>query len=117
MPPKSDVETASQTSRARDNPHRRSSFFRTQSNDTDGNLPTPTNGNGVATGASGNSDWVPDRLRKFKDIVDVVEKQQDKDGGDDLKKTSSIRKRFSTLKLGTKRSNRGLMGGVEEEQQ
>ena len=75
-------------------------------------------------GASGNSDWVPGGLRKFKDIVDVVEKQHDKDGdggdggdNDMLKKASSIRKRFSTLKLGTKRSKHGLMGGVEEEQQ
>ena len=80
MQPKSDVETASQGSRAKDNSHRRSSFFRTQSSDTDGNLPTPTNGNGAAVaGASGNSDWVPGGLRKFKDIVDVVEKQHDKD--------------------------------------
>ena len=40
-------------------------------------------------------------------------------GGDNdmLKKASSIRKRFSTLKLGTRRSKHGLMSGVEEEQQ
>ena len=63
-------------------------------------------------------------MRKFKDIVDVVEKNHDKEGGgggdgdnDMLKKASSIRKRFSTLKLGPKRSKHGLMGGVEEEQQ
>lgn len=50
--------------------------------------------------------------------MDVVEKHHDKehDGSDAIKKSSSIRKRFSTLKLGTKRSKHGLMGGLDEEQ-
>lgn len=63
---------------------------------------------------------MPDRLRKLKDVVDVVEKHNDRDnhdGSDAAKIGTSIRKRFSTLKLGTKRSKHGLRGGLDEEQQ
>ncbi len=78
-------------------------------------MPGHANANGATALMA--PDWMPDRLRKLKDVVDVVEKNNDKDSsGDSLKKSNSIRKRFSTLKLGTKRSKHGLMGGLEEEQ-
>lgn len=66
-----------------------------------------------------------DRSLKSRDIIDVVEKGIDtahsnnhtadgqSEGG--LVKKASIRKRFSTLKLGTKKSKNALMGDVREE--
>ncbi|KAK7756447.1 Deoxycytidine kinase 1 [Diatrype stigma] len=111
--PKGDAETTSQESRSKDNPNRRT-IFRAQTAGVDGNLSGQTNANGTTPAGS---DWVPDRLRKLKDVVDVVEKHNDRDnhdGSDAAKAGASIRKRFSALKLGTKRSKHGLLSGLDE---
>ncbi|RYP83862.1 hypothetical protein DL769_001284 [Monosporascus sp. CRB-8-3] len=116
--PKGDGESASLRSRSKDNSNRKSLFrAHTQPINTDISPIGSTHTNG--TPATASSEWAPERLRKFKDAVDVVEKhnEKDSDGSDNIKKTNSIRKRFSTLKLGTKRSKHGLMGLEEERHQ
>ncbi|RYP17156.1 hypothetical protein DL765_004689 [Monosporascus sp. GIB2] len=118
MEPKGDGESASLRSRSKDNSNQKSLFrAHTQPISTDVSPISSSHTNG--TPATASSEWAPERLRKSKDAVAVVEKhnEKDSDGSDNVKKISSIRKRFSTLKLGTKRSKHGLMGLEEEHHQ
>ncbi|KAI1453523.1 hypothetical protein F4805DRAFT_461709 [Annulohypoxylon moriforme] len=113
--PKADSDSNSQVSKGKDNSNRRS-IFRSQSNDTNisSNQYAQPYPNGIVDPTT--PDWVIDRSRKSKEIVDVVERDFDRpnDGGIGF---NSVRKRLSMLKLGKKPSkpNGFFMGGVNEE--
>lgn len=113
--PKADSDSNSQVSKGKDNSNRRS-IFRSQSNDTNisSNQHAQPYPNGIVDPTT--PDWVIDRSRKSKEIVDVVERDFDRpnDGGIGF---NSVRKRLSMLKLGKKPSkpNGFFMGGVNEE--
>ncbi|KXJ96831.1 hypothetical protein Micbo1qcDRAFT_129833 [Microdochium bolleyi] len=114
--------------KTKDHGHRMS-FFNTTSGE---NIHTPNHqhhreqSNGFSHHrTSPSASTTQDRGLKSRDIIDVVEKGIDAQGNSHssegqhgeggLMKKASIRKRFSTLKLGTKKSKNALMGDVREE--
>ncbi|KAI3327834.1 SH3 domain-containing protein [Xylariaceae sp. AK1471] len=103
-------ESNSQHSKSKENLNR---ILRVQSIDTNSSSNQQhRNGSIDATGPAS----VPDRSRKSKEVIDIVEGDfRTGEGG--VMRIRSVRKRLSILKLGKKpsRSN-GIMGGVNEEQ-
>ncbi|KAH7040380.1 C2 domain in Dock180 and Zizimin proteins-domain-containing protein [Microdochium trichocladiopsis] len=117
--------------RTKDHGHRMS-FFRHGSSD---NSFTPAHHETMHSNGYSHHRGTPsmstaqDRGLKSRDIIDVVEKGIDRggehtavvegghgaNGESGLMKKASIRKRFSTLKLATKKSKNALMGDVREE--
>ncbi|KAI8634268.1 SH3 domain-containing protein [Xylariaceae sp. FL1651] len=105
-------ESNSQHSRSKENPNRRT-IFRTQSTDTNSssNYHRTNGSTDAATFPS-----VPDRSRKSKEIIDVVEGDFGRSGDGGVLRMGSVRKRLSILKLGKKPSKpNGIMAGVNEE--
>ncbi|KAI1340030.1 hypothetical protein F5Y15DRAFT_62154 [Xylariaceae sp. FL0016] len=109
-------ESNSQHSKSRQNSHHRMSIFRSQSNETNSSanpFNQPMSNGGVDSTLP---EWAPDRSRKSKEVVDVLESDFGKPGDGSIVKMGSVRKRLSMLKLGKKQSRpNGLMGGVTEE--
>ncbi|KAH9988126.1 hypothetical protein F4779DRAFT_277898 [Xylariaceae sp. FL0662B] len=107
---KVDSDATSVQSKSKDNPHRRS-IFRTPSNGNSTPLAQPYS-NGVADPMV-TPDWMPDRSRKSKEIVDVFERDFDRVNEGRM---GAVKKRLSMLKLGKKQSkpNGFFMGGLSE---
>jgi dedicator of cytokinesis protein 3 len=101
-----DTPTNGQATKSKDNANRRS-FFRTQ----------PSVGGTTTSSEPGPLHWLPEQFsRKSEDVVDVMDRGSDGDpDGLPLMKKASLRKRFSTLKLGNKRSKTALLGGLAEQ--
>ncbi|CAJ2512045.1 Uu.00g076700.m01.CDS01 [Anthostomella pinea] len=109
-------ESNSQHSKSRENSHNRRSMFRTDTNDTNtsSNPFTRPHSNGAADPTT--PDWGPDRARKSKEMVNVVESDFGKSTDGGMMNMGSVRKRLSMLKLGKKQSKpNGFMGGLSEE--
>ncbi|KAI0136958.1 SH3 domain-containing protein [Xylariales sp. AK1849] len=108
-----DGDSNSQRSRSKD--ANRMSFFRAQSSET--NTSAVASAYRSTNGEPTTPDWVQSLSQKGNERVDVTEKGNDSSFENGIPRIKSVKKRFSMLKLGSKKTNRpnGPMGGVEEE--